>query len=73
MRFEFLTTNNQVEFKSVITRMTLDEEIGVEHIRVRTNSQLVMSQIKGESQAKDLSLQRYLKLATGKLAGFKKL
>lgn len=40
----------------------------VEHIKLRIYSQQVFSQIRGETHAKDLLLQRYLKLATKKLA-----
>lgn len=42
-----------------------------ENIKIRRESQLVVSQIIREAQAKDPLLQRYLKLAREKLAKFK--
>lgn len=47
--------------------------MGPEAIKLKTDSQLVVSQIRGEAHAKDLLLQQYLKLDTKKLATFKPL
>lgn len=53
LRSKFWTTNNQVEFEAVSLGITLDKEVGVEHMKLRTDSQLVVSRIRGEAQAKD--------------------
>lgn len=39
LRLEFLTTNNQAEYEAVITGISLFEEIGVECLNLRINSQ----------------------------------
>lgn len=49
----------------------LVEEIETDYIKLRMNSRLVISQIRGEAQSKDSLSQQYLKLAKGKLAKFK--
>lgn len=56
LRFEFLTTNNQAEYKVGILRMTLAEEMGAEHIKLQIELQLVISYVRGESQAQDVLL-----------------
>ncbi|KAI5443688.1 hypothetical protein KIW84_012370 [Lathyrus oleraceus] len=56
LRFEFLTTNNQAEYKVGISRMTLAEEMGAEHIKLQIELQLVISHVRGESQAQDVLL-----------------
>lgn len=56
-----------VEYEVEIMGMFLVEEMGAYHIKLKTDSQLVVYQIRGETQAKDLIFQRYLKLATEKL------
>lgn len=41
-------TNNQVEYEITISRMTLDKEIVANHIKLRTDSQMVVTQITGD-------------------------
>lgn len=43
LRIEFLTTNNQVEYETVIVGMFLAEGIKAYHIKLRIESQLVVS------------------------------
>lgn len=47
------------------------EQMGEGSIQLRENSQLVISHIKGETQAKDPFLQRYMRQAREKLEKFK--
>lgn len=49
LRFKFPTTNNQVEYEEVIAGVSLVEEIWEECLKLITNSQLVVSQIRGEA------------------------
>lgn len=51
--------------------MTLDGEMGAEHIQIQVNSQLIASQIRWEGPTKGPLLQQYLKLATKRLERFK--
>lgn len=71
MRFEFLTIDNQAEYEVIIACLTLESEMGVERIKLKTDSQLVVSKIKGESQTKNPALQHYVWLARENLTKFK--
>lgn len=71
LRFEFSTTNNQVEYQTVIVWITLGMETGSEWIKLRINSQLVISQIRGKALVKYHLLQRNLILAAKNMARFK--
>lgn len=51
--------------------ITLAKEVEAECLKLRTNSQLVVSQIKGGAQDKDPLLQKYLKFTTEKLTNFR--
>lgn len=71
MRFEFLTIDNQAEYEVIIACLTLESKMGVERIKLKTDSQLVVSKIKGESQTKKPALQHYVWLARENLTKFK--
>lgn len=43
LRIEFLTTNNQVEYETVIVGMFPAKGMGADHIELRIDSQLVVS------------------------------
>lgn len=57
LMFEFSNTNNQVEHEAVMVGISLGGEVRGEYLKLRTDSQLVISQIWGKAQAKDLLLQ----------------
>lgn len=47
--FELPNTNNQTEYEAIILGITLATNMGVENIKIRTNSLLVIFQVKGET------------------------
>lgn len=49
LQFKFFATNNQDEYGKIIVGITLVGEMGAKNIRLRTNFELVISQIKGEA------------------------
>ena len=53
LKFGFKASNNQAESEALITGMNLAQEMGVENLRARNDSQLMTSQITGEYQTKD--------------------
>ncbi|XP_026435203.1 uncharacterized protein LOC113332920 [Papaver somniferum] len=62
-RLEFETTNNEAEYKAVIEGLRLAVEMGLEDIRLTSDSQLVIRQLDGRYKINDLALQRYSQLA----------
>ncbi|XP_057452245.1 uncharacterized protein LOC130744069 [Lotus japonicus] len=60
LKFDFKARNNQAEYEAIIAGMRLAIEMNVHSLVIKTDSQLVANQIKGEYQAKDVQLEKYL-------------
>lgn len=71
--FKFPTTDSQAEYEGVITGLSISAKMGIESIKLMTNFQLIILQIKGECQTKEPMLQRYVFLTREKLEKFKTL
>jgi ribonuclease HI len=50
-------TNNQAEYRAIITALEMALELNVSHVQVRSDSQLVVRQINGQYRVKDASLK----------------
>lgn len=46
--FRFQNNNNQAEYEAIISGLKLAKEVGVSHLMVKTDSQLIASQTKGD-------------------------
>ena len=55
----FLCSNNAVEYESYLTGLTIALNIGVKHMRVLGDSNLVVSQVKGDFALREQSLAAY--------------
>lgn len=73
MCFNFQASNNQAEYEALIAGMKLEKEVGVTHLLVHTDSQLISSQVKGEFHTKDPLLIKYLQKATKMSQAFEEL
>jgi ribonuclease HI len=60
LRFNFKASNNQAEYEAFIADMKLASEMEAKHLQVKSDSQLVVSQVQGNFQAKDEQLIKYL-------------
>ena len=60
LRFNFKASNNQAEYEALIAGMTLAVEMEALQLLIRSDSQLAVSQVQGEYQAKDEQLAKYL-------------
>src|ERR1044072_8335027 len=60
LKFEFKASNNQAEYEAMITGLTMALDLGVTNLIVNSDSQLVVSQISGDYQAKDDTMAKYL-------------
>ncbi|XP_057418257.1 uncharacterized protein LOC130712437 [Lotus japonicus] len=60
LKFDFKASNNQAEYEAIIAGVRLAMEMNVRCIVIKTDSQLVANQIKGDYQAKDVQLAKYL-------------
>ncbi|XP_061373314.1 uncharacterized protein LOC133315664, partial [Gastrolobium bilobum] len=63
LTFDFNTTNNQAEYEALIAGLLQARELGAQHLKVFSDSQLVTCQISGEYQAKGSLMCKYLEIA----------
>ncbi|XP_016192711.1 uncharacterized protein LOC107633619 [Arachis ipaensis] len=59
-KFKFPVSNNQAEYKALLSGLMLAREVGASKVDVCSDSQVVTSQINGSDQARDPLLQKYL-------------
>ncbi|XP_022859011.1 uncharacterized protein LOC111379805 [Olea europaea var. sylvestris] len=59
LRFEFEETNNEAEYEAVIIAMELAINLELENIKIYSDSQLVVGQIKGTFDRKDEKMSLY--------------
>ena len=60
LRLDFSATNNEGEYEAPMMGMTMVHRMGGKSVKVFSDSKLVISQVKGEIEAKDERMQGYL-------------
>ncbi|XP_025692884.1 uncharacterized protein [Arachis hypogaea] len=60
IKFEFPVSNNQAEYEALIGGLILSKEVGASKVEVSSDSQVVISQVNNNYQARDALLQKYL-------------
>ncbi|XP_027155826.1 uncharacterized protein LOC113756302 [Coffea eugenioides] len=60
LRFDFPASNNEAEYETLLTGLQIAHQMGVTAIRVRSDSQLVVYQVRGEYEAKEYVMKKYL-------------
>ena len=60
LRLDFLVTNNEAEYETLLIGMIMVQRMGGKSVKVFSDSRLVVSQVKGEFEAKDERMQGYL-------------
>ena len=53
-------TNNEAEYEALIAGLNLAKDMGIKKLSIRSNSQLVVNQLLGSYQARDLKMASYL-------------
>ena len=62
VQLKFLTTNNEAKYEGILTGLRLGKALGAKNLLVQNNSRLVIGQIRGEYEAKEERMQKYLRL-----------
>ena len=62
VRLQFLATNNEAKYETILTKLRIEKALRAKHILLKSDSKLVIGQIKGEYEAKEGRKQNYLKL-----------
>ena len=60
LRLDFSATNNEAEYETMLEGMPMIHRIGGKSVTMFSNSRLVISQVKGELEAKDDKMRGYL-------------
>ncbi|KAL5552836.1 hypothetical protein UlMin_040237 [Ulmus minor] len=63
VRFKFKATNNQAEYEALLSGLRLAKEVSARHLTIYSDSQLVISQVNSEFQAKGEKMASYLEKA----------
>ena len=64
VQLQFPTTNNEVEYEAVLTRLRIAKALGVKNLKLRIDSKLIVGQITNDYKAKEERMKRYLKLTS---------
>ena len=57
LRLGFLATNNEAEYKALLQGMAMVQKMGVKAVEVFSDSRLVVGQVKGELEARDVRMK----------------
>ena len=60
VKLKYTATNNAAEYEALLTGFKLAIEVRAEHLKVYSDSQLVVNQVKGTYQVKEPSIVRYV-------------
>jgi ribonuclease HI len=64
VRFEFVASNNEAEYEVLLLRLRICYEAGAKNLSAFSGSQLIVGKVNGEFDAKDESMNMYLKQVT---------
>jgi len=73
LQFSFKATNNQAEYEAILAGLNLANDLGAQEVTCKSDSQLVVGQIKGEFEVKEPLLQRYYCTVSNVIAKFDKV
>ena len=62
VQLKFSATNNETEYEGILTGLRLGKALGAKNLLVQNDSKLVIRKIKGEYEAKEGRMQKYLRL-----------
>ena len=73
VQLKFPATNNEVEYKGILTGLRLGKALRAKNLLIQSDSKLVIGQIKEEYEVKEERMQKYLKLTKHLAQEFYKL
>ena len=62
VRLQFAITNNEAEYEALLTVLSLAKALEAKNLIVQADSQLIIGQVKGDYEAKEEMMQKYLKI-----------
>ena len=70
IQLKFLVTNNEAEYEDILTGLRIAQALRAKNILLMSDSQLVIWQVKGDFEAKETRMQKYLKLMNQLVSNF---
>ena len=70
VQLKFLITNNEAKYKAMLTGLRMARALGAGNILLKSNSQLIIGQVKGDFEATETRMQKYLKLTNQLVSNF---
>ena len=67
IRLDFPTTNNEVEYETLVAGLDLTKVAGAKNMIVYCDSQVVTSQINGNYKCKNVKMKKYLEQVKGRI------
>ena len=71
LRLGFSTTKNEAEYETLLVGITMVQKMGGKTVEIFSDSRLVVGQVKGELEAKNVRMQKYLNQVRRFQSGFK--
>jgi len=60
LRLDFSATNNEAEYEALLVGITMVNKMGGKTVEIFSNLRLVVGQVKGELETRDVRMQEYL-------------
>ena len=73
VQLKFPVTNNKAEYEAILTGLRITQALGAKNALLRSDSQLVIGQVKGFFEAKETRMQRYLNLTNQLVCNFDRI
>jgi ribonuclease HI len=73
LQLRFRATNNEAEYEALLVGLKLSKHMGVKNLTIKSDSQLVVGQVRGEYEAKEDRMKKYLTVVRALLTHFKKV
>ena len=70
LRLGFSATNNETEYEVLLVGMTMVQKMGGKVVEIFSDSRLVVGQVQGELEARDMRMQEYLSQVRHLQSGF---
>ena len=70
IRLDFPTSNNDIEYESILVEIDLAQSVSSEKLLIHNDSQLVVGQVNGEYETPDQHMAKYLGPVKKRLGNF---
>ena len=70
VQLKFPITNNEAEYEALLASLRIMRALGAQKIVLKSDSQLVIGQVRGDFEAKETRMQKYLQLVNQLVSTF---